>query len=89
MRGRSLLEWRPFSSTSSRTLTLLSLPFFGSIGIIEHDGKFAPLFRAANTDVNVPLSIAIMSFIFVETWGMRALGASHYLSEFINFRQMS
>jgi len=67
---------------------LALLPFFGSIGIIEHDSKFAPLFRAANTDVNVPLSIAIMSFIFVETWGMRALGVSHYLSEFINFRLM-
>jgi F-type H+-transporting ATPase subunit a len=67
---------------------LALLPFFGSIGIIEHDGKFAPLFRAANTDVNVPLSIAIMSFIFVESWGMRALGVSHYLSEFINIRQM-
>jgi F-type H+-transporting ATPase subunit a len=67
---------------------LALLPFFGSIGILEHDGKFAPLFRAANTDVNVPLSIAIMSFIFVETWGMRALGVSHYLSEFINVRQM-
>ena len=64
------------------------LPFFGSIGVIEHDGKFAPLFRSANTDVNVPLSIAIMSFIFVETWGMRSLGVSHYLSEFINLRQM-
>jgi F-type H+-transporting ATPase subunit a len=67
---------------------LALLPFFGSIGIIEHDGKFAPLFRAANTDVNVPLSIAIMSFIFVETWGMRALGPFHYISEFINVRQM-
>ena len=67
---------------------LALFPFFGSIGVIEHDGKFAPLFRAANTDVNVPLSIAIMSFIFVETWGMRALGVSHYLSEFINVRQM-
>jgi F-type H+-transporting ATPase subunit a len=67
---------------------LALLPFFGSIGIIEHDGKFAPLFRAANTDVNVPLSIAIMSFIFVESWGMKALGASHYLGEFINFRQL-
>ena len=67
---------------------LALFPFFGSIGVIEHDGKFAPLFRAANTDVNVPLSIAIMSFIFVETWGMKALGVSHYLSEFINFRQM-
>jgi len=67
---------------------LALLPFFGSIGIIEHDGKFAPLFRAANTDVNVPLSIAFMSFIFVESWGMRALGVFHYLSEFINVRQM-
>jgi len=67
---------------------LALFPFFGSIGIIEHDGKFAPLFRAANTDVNVPLSIAIMSFIFVETWGMRALGILHYVSEFVNVRQM-
>jgi F-type H+-transporting ATPase subunit a len=67
---------------------LALFPFFGSIGIIEHDGKFAPLFRAANTDVNVPLSIALMSFIFVETWGMRALGVTHYLSEFINVKQM-
>jgi len=67
---------------------LALLPFFGSIGVIEHDGKFAPLFRSANTDVNVPLSIAIMSFIFVETWGMRSVGVFHYLSEFINVGQM-
>ena len=67
---------------------LALFPFFGSIGIFEHDGKFAPLLRAANTDVNVPLSIAIMSFIFVETWGMRALGVLHYVSEFVNVRQM-
>ena len=67
---------------------LALFPFFGSIGIIEHDGKFSPLFRSANTDVNVPLSIALMSFIFVETWGMRAIGVSHYLREFINVRQM-
>jgi F-type H+-transporting ATPase subunit a len=66
---------------------LALLPFFGSIEVIEHHGRFA-LFRAANTDVNVPLSIAIMSFIFVESWGMRAVGVSHYLSEFINLRQM-
>jgi F-type H+-transporting ATPase subunit a len=64
------------------------LPFFGSVGVIEHGGKFAPLFRAANTDLNVPLSIAIMSFIFVESWGMRAIGVSHYLGEFINVGQM-
>jgi F-type H+-transporting ATPase subunit a len=67
---------------------LALLPFFGSIGIYEHEGEFVALFRSANTDINVPLSIAIMSFIFVETWGMRSLGVSHYLSEFINVAQL-
>jgi len=67
---------------------LALLPFFGSIGVYEHGEKFVPLFRAANTDVNVPLSIAIMSFIFVESWGIRAVGVFHYLSEFINVGQM-
>ena len=67
---------------------LALFPFFGSITIKSSHGEFA-LFRSANTDVNVPLSIALMSFIFVETWGMRAIGVSHYLREFINVRQMA
>jgi F-type H+-transporting ATPase subunit a len=66
---------------------LALLPFFGTIGIHGHGGEFAAIFRAANTDVNVPLSIALMSFFFVESWGMRAIGVSHYLGEFINVRQ--
>jgi len=65
---------------------LALLPFFGTIGFY-HDHEFVPLFRAANTDVNVPLSIALMSFFFVESWGMRAIGVFHYLGEFINVRQ--
>jgi len=67
---------------------LALLPFFGSIGLHEHNDKLAPLFRAANTDVNTPLSIAIMSFCLVEYWGMKSLGVVHYLSEFINVRQL-
>ncbi len=71
---------------------LALLPFFGTIGIYhgghgEH-GEFVAFFRAANTDVNVPLSIAIMSFIFVETWGMKSLGALHYIGQFINLKQL-
>lgn len=70
---------------------LALLPFFGTIGI-HHGGhgehaEFIAIFRAANTDVNVPLSIALMSFFFVESWGMRAVGGFRYLSEFINVRQ--
>ncbi len=70
---------------------LALFPFFGTVGL-HHSShgheEFIAFFRAANTDLNVPLSIAIMSFIFVESWGMRAIGVSHYLSEFINVRQM-
>src|SRR4030043_1006808 len=66
---------------------LALLPIFGTIGI-HHEHEFVAIFRAANTDVNVPLSIALMSFFFVESWGMRAIGVSHYLGEFINVRQM-
>lgn len=65
---------------------LALLPFFGTIGI-HHDHEFVAIFRAANTDINVPLSIALMSFFFVESWGMRAVGTFRYLGEFINLRQ--
>ncbi len=65
---------------------LALLPFFGTIGI-HHEHEFVALFRAANTDINVPLSIALMSFFFVESWGMRAVGSFRYLGEFINLRQ--
>jgi F-type H+-transporting ATPase subunit a len=66
---------------------LALFPFFGTIGI-HHEHEFLAIFRAANTDVNVPLSIALMSFFLVESWGMRAIGVSHYVSEFINVRQL-
>ncbi len=67
---------------------LALLPFFGTIVVTGHEGTVVPLFRAANTDINVPLSIAVMSFIFVEFWGMKSLGAFRYLGEFFNFGQI-
>jgi F-type H+-transporting ATPase subunit a len=67
---------------------LALLPFYGTIGIAESDGTFVPLLRAANTDINVPLSIAIMSFVFVEYWGLRSVGGFRYLNSFFNFGQL-
>lgn len=70
---------------------LALLPFFGTIGfkiVVAGQEEFVPLFRSANTDINVPLSIAVMSFIFVEFWGMKSLGAFRYLGEFFNFGQI-
>ena len=67
---------------------LALLPFFGTIVVTGHEGTAVPLFRAANTDINVPLSIAVMSFIFIEFWGMKSLGTFRYLKEFFNFGQI-
>jgi F-type H+-transporting ATPase subunit a len=49
-------------------------------------GEFIPLFRGINTDLNTPLAIAIISFLAVETWGIRSLGFFTYAKKFINFR---
>lgn len=47
-------------------------------------GLLAPYFRSVMTDVNAPLALAIMSFIFVEYWGLSALGMG-YLKKFFAF----
>lgn len=51
---------------------------------IQYSGLISPAFRSVNTDVNAPLAMAIFSFIFVEYWGLTALGPS-YLKKFFNF----
>ncbi|MBI2934697.1 MAG: F0F1 ATP synthase subunit A [Chloroflexi bacterium] len=61
-------------------------PIFGPIGVkevVEGHEKLVPLFRGANTDVNVPLTLALMSFVFVEFWGIRSVGLVPYLGKFI------
>ncbi len=67
---------------------LALLPFFSTIGIPEHGGTVIPYLRAANTDINLTLSIALVSFILVEYWGMRSLGSLHYLGNFFNLGQL-
>lgn len=48
-----------------------------------------PLFRLANTDINVPLALAIMSFIFVEYWGISSVGFTAYASKFVRVGQFA
>lgn len=54
------------------------IPGFGSILLGQHE-----LLRGANTDVNTPLAIALVSFVFVEFYGLKTLGIK-YLGKFIN-----
>jgi len=63
------------------------LPGFGSILVTVAEGEPVHLLRAANTDINMPLALALVSFVFVEYFGIRAHGGFGYLSKFINVGQ--
>ncbi|MHB8104815.1 MAG: F0F1 ATP synthase subunit A [Dehalococcoidales bacterium] len=54
------------------------IPGFGSVLWGNHE-----LLRGSNTDVNTPLAIALISFVFVEFYGLRTLGVK-YLRKFFN-----
>ena len=63
---------------------LALLPIFGTIGLNEN-GTLVPLFRSANTDVNLPLALAIIAFTFIEYLGFREIGGLHYINGFFKF----
>ena len=53
----------------------------------DFSGLLAPYFRSVMTDLNAPLALAIVSFIFVEYWGLSTLGGG-YLRKFFNFGRL-
>ena len=59
------------------------IPLWPSLGFKDADGEIAAhLLRSAGTDLNMPLALALVSFVFVEYWGLRRLGF-RYLGKFI------
>jgi len=59
------------------------VPGFGSITIGGTEGETVHLLRGANTDINMPLALALIAFIFIEFQGIRAHGGIGYLKNFI------
>lgn len=59
-------------------------PGIGSIGF-RHGAEFVPLLRSVNSDLNVTLALAIISFIVIEIAGVVALGLWRYTGKFFNF----
>jgi F-type H+-transporting ATPase subunit a len=55
------------------------IPGFSSITYHEHE-----LIRGANTDINTPLAIALISFVFVLYYGVRTLGIG-FFRQYFNF----
>lgn len=60
------------------------LPGVGSIGFFGRAGVFTPLFRSVNTDLNVTLMLAIVSFFTIEITGIAVIGVWKYGGKFIN-----
>jgi len=71
---------------------LALLPVFNFIGISQQQAggttTYIPFLRAANTDINVPLMLALVSFFSVEYWGITSLGLRYYLGKFFKFGQL-
>jgi F-type H+-transporting ATPase subunit a len=65
------------------------LPFYGdSLYIVGEGGKHIPFLRAANTDINVPLALALFAWISIEVFGVRSIGFFHYIKKFFNFDKL-
>ncbi len=60
------------------------LPFYPSLGFIEDGEIRRHLLRPAGTDLNMPLALALISFIYVEFWGIKTLRVS-YFGKFFRF----
>ena len=51
---------------------------------VPTEGVLLPFLRGATTDLNFPLSLALIAFFYIQYQGFRALGAG-YLRKFFNF----
>ena len=63
------------------------LPGFGSIEIVNSEGHHVHLLRGANTDINMPLALALISFVFVWFFGLKDSGIK-FIEQFINVRKL-
>lgn len=69
-------------------IAIFLVPIYQAVGFGANVGgefKLAThLVRPAGTDLNMPLALALVSFVFVEYWGLRAHGFG-YLKKFFAF----
>lgn len=62
------------------------IPGISALGIFSHhDGhtSFTPVFRAATTDLNTTLALAIVSVIFIQIEGIRSLGLKIHVKKYL------
>ena len=57
---------------------LALLPFYQFLGFIDGGVIKVHLLKSAGTDLNMPLALALVSFVFVEYWGLRTHGLGYF-----------
>ncbi len=57
---------------------LALFPFYQFLGFVQGGEIKAHLFKSAGTDLNMPLALALVSFVFVEYWGLRTHGLGYF-----------
>ena len=64
------------------------IPIWPSLGFTDPEGNLkGHLLRSAGTDINMPLALALISFVFVEYWGFRSKGLG-YLGKFFSLNNL-
>ncbi len=62
------------------------IPGIGSVLIRSTETqKFTPLLRGSTADLNTPLALALITFVYTQYIGVRYLGLKEYIGKFINF----
>lgn len=60
------------------------IPVITAFGVREH-GEFIPFIRSASTDLNVTLSLALISIVATHTMSIKTLGFKEYITRFLSF----
>ena len=63
------------------------LPIYPAVGFMDHGHMKGHLLRPAGTDLNMPLALALISFVFVEFWGLKLLKLN-YLAKFVRLENL-
>jgi F-type H+-transporting ATPase subunit a len=68
------------------------LPGFGTIGFFRHTGGqnlFIPIFRSANSDLNVTLTLALISLAVTHYYSISFLGVTNYLKRYFSLNPVN
>jgi len=65
------------------------IPGVGSIGFFHEHGEFIPLLRAATSDLNTTLGLALVSAVATHLLSIGTIGIKDYLSRYFSFNPIN